>query len=97
MVPVVMGRQRHQPCELDIAREVRKIMRTAPHNHLAACSAELIRDTALLTAKMQANSWQVGFRDTMRLLPNLNLLGMTPLGRAQGPPPRRGGGGDEAA
>ena len=92
-----MGRPRHRPCELDIAREVREIMRLAPRNHLAACSPEFIRETAFLLAKMHVNHWQIGFKDTMRLLSNLNLLGMSPLGRAQGPGPTRGGGGGDAA
>ena len=87
--------KRRQPLEIDIAREVHEIMRTAPRNHLASCSPEFVRDTAFLLAKMHANNWQIGFKETMRLLDNLNLLGMTPLGRAQGPGPTRGG--DDAA
>ena len=92
-----MTRMYRQPLEIDVAREVREIMRLAPRNHLAACSPEFVRDTAFLLAKMHANSWQIGFRDTMKLLRNLNLLGMSPLGRAQGPGPNRGGGGGDAA
>ena len=61
----------------------------------ASCSPEFVRDTAFLLAKVHANNWQIGFKETMRVLDNLNLLGMTPLGRAQGPGPTRGG--DDAA
>ena len=80
-----MTRKYRQPLEIDVAREAKEIRRLAPRNHLAACSPEFIRETAFLLAKMHANSWQIGFRDTMKLLRNLNLLGMSPLGRAQGP------------
>ena len=86
-----------QPLELDIAREAREIRRLAPRNHLAACSAEFIRAAAFLLAKAHANHWQIGFRDSMKLIRHLNLLGMSPLGRAQGPGPNRGGGGGDAA
>ena len=82
-----------QPLEIDVRREVREIMRTAPSNHLAVCSSEFIRETAFLIAKMHANKWHIGHRDTMKMLRNLNLLGMSPLGRAQGPRPERSGGG----
>ena len=92
-----MTRKHRQPLEIDVAREAKEIRCLASRNHLAECSAEFIRDMAFLLAKMHANSWQIGFRDTMKLLRNLNLLGMSPLGRAQGPGPNRGGGGGDAA
>ena len=92
-----MTRKHRQPLEIDVAREAKEIRRLAPRNHLAACSPEFIRETAFLIAKMHANSWHIGFRDTTKLLRNLNLLGMSPLGRAQGPGPTRGGGGGDAA
>ena len=89
--------KRRQPLEIDIAREAREIRRLAPRNHLAACSPDFIRETAFLLAKAHANHWQIGFRETMKLLHNLNLLGMTPLAGRRAGPTRGGGGGDDAA
>ena len=74
--------KRRQPLEIDIAREVREIMRLAPPHRVALMGPGFVKETARLIC-LQLTPAGLGYRESMRLLKHLHALHMTPLARAQ--------------
>ena len=74
-------KRRPEPCETDVAREVREIMRHVPHR-AAALGPDFVKATARLVC-LQLTPAGLGYRESMRLLKHLHALHMTPLARAQ--------------